>query len=209
MPSLNWLMKLDTSVRNDPYFQIGRHRKAITEDHYTLTIYLISLGVELIQFLRISKTFFEDISSWELKSGQTLSAEDRIRKPQGTSTKIALANTIQHYNSQSLQGLLDMINYDNLEIHYFFHLPLSLAARHHSLTAQCQRQYLKTRKKFLAPSGALIAIPTYYWPTPTFSDLACRPLYNNIGLSLSEPLQLYQKQSLDSSAGYMYTLCAR
>ena len=34
------------------------------------------------------------------------------------------------------------------------------------------------------------------------------PLYDNIGLSLfvSEPLQLYQKQSLDSSAGYMYTL---
>ena len=57
-------------------------------------------------------------------------------------------------------------------------------------------------------SGALIAIPTYYWPSthPTFSDLAFLPLYNNIGLSLSEPLQLYQKQSLDSSAGYMYTL---
>ena len=34
-------------------------------------------------------------------------------------------------------------------------------------------------------------------------------LDNNIGLSLSEPLQLYQKQSLDSSAGYIYTLCAR
>ena len=31
-------------------------------------------------------------------------------------------------------------------------------------------------------------------------------LDNNIGLSLSEPLQLYQKQSLDSYAGYMYTL---
>ena len=33
----------------------------------------------------------------------------------------------------------------------------------------------------LAPSGALIAIPTYYWPSathPTFSDLACVPLYN-------------------------------
>ena len=28
----------------------------------------------------------------------------------------------------------------------------------------------------------------------------------NTGLSLSEPLQLYQGQSLDSSAGYMYTL---
>ena len=28
----------------------------------------------------------------------------------------------------------------------------------------------------------------------------------NTGLSLSEPLQLYQRQSLDSSAGYMYTL---
>ena len=44
---------------------------------------------------------------------------------------------------------------------------------------------------------------------PTFSDLACRPLYNNIGFSLSEPLQLYEKQSLDSCAGYTYTLCER
>ena len=34
-------------------------------------------------------------------------------------------------------------------------------------------------------------------------------LDNNIGLSLSEPIQLFQKQSVDSSAGYMYTLCAR
>ena len=31
-------------------------------------------------------------------------------------------------------------------------------------------------------------------------------LDNNIGLSLSESLQLYQRQSLDSPAGYMYTL---
>ena len=54
----------------------------------------------------------------------------------------------------------------------------------------------------LAPSGALIAIPTYYWPIPTFSDNT--PVLNT-GLSLSEPLQLYQGQSLDSSAGFMYT----
>ena len=44
---------------------------------------------------------------------------------------------------------------------------------------------------------------------PTFSDIACRLSYNIIGLSLSEQLQLYQKQSLDSSAGYMYSLCER
>ena len=44
---------------------------------------------------------------------------------------------------------------------------------------------------------------------PTLSDLACLPLYNNIGLSLSEPKQLYKKQSLESSAGYMYTIFAR
>ena len=49
-----------------------------------------------------------------------------------------------------------------------------------------------------------MAIPTYYGPTST-------PLFQitpvlNTGLSLSEPLQLYQRQSLDSSAGYMYTL---
>ena len=61
----------------------------------------------------------------------------------------------------------------------------------------------------LAPSGALIAIPdlllTHH---PTFFQIT-PVLKNNIELSLSEPLQLYQKQSLDSSAGYMYTLCAR
>merc|ERR1711949_10687 len=42
-------------------------------------------------------------------------------------------------------------------------------------------------------------------PTPLFQ---ITPVLNT-GLSLSEPLQLYQKQSLDSSAGYMYTLCAK
>ena len=54
----------------------------------------------------------------------------------------------------------------------------------------------------LAPSGALIAIPTYLWYAttithPTFSDT----LWS--WLSLSNPLQLYQRQSLDSSAGNM------
>ena len=41
----------------------------------------------------------------------------------------------------------------------------------------------------LAPSGALVAIPTYYWSTTTqfFSNT---PVLNT-GLSLSEPLQLY------------------
>ena len=34
--------------------------------------------------------------------------------------------------------------------------------------------------------------------------LSCSVHDNNIGLSLSEPLQLYQRQSLDSPAGYMY-----
>ena len=43
---------------------------------------------------------------------------------------------------------------------------------------------------------------------PTFSDIACRLSYNIIGLSLSEQLELYQKQSLDLSAGYIYILCA-
>ena len=55
----------------------------------------------------------------------------------------------------------------------------------------------------LAPSGALIAIPTYYWSsTPLFQ---ITPVLNT-GFSLSEPQQLYERQSLDSSAGYMYTL---
>ena len=41
----------------------------------------------------------------------------------------------------------------------------------------------------LAPSGALIAIPTYYWySTPLFQ---ITPVLNT-GLSLSEPLQLYK-----------------
>ena len=56
----------------------------------------------------------------------------------------------------------------------------------------------------LAPSGALIAIPTYYWsPPPHFFRYT--PVLNT-GLSLTE---LYQRQSLDSSAGNMYTFCAR
>ena len=47
----------------------------------------------------------------------------------------------------------------------------------------------------LAPSGALIAIPTYYWPTST--STSTHPLFQitsvlNTGLSLSEPLQLYK-----------------
>ena len=42
---------------------------------------------------------------------------------------------------------------------------------------------------FLAPSGALIAIPTYYWySTPLFQIT----LVLNTGLSLSEPLKLYK-----------------
>ena len=50
----------------------------------------------------------------------------------------------------------------------------------------------------LAPSGALIAIPAYNW-------YSTQPLFQitsvlNTGLSLSEPLQLYQGQSLDLSA---------
>ena len=47
----------------------------------------------------------------------------------------------------------------------------------------------KQTNTFLAPSGALIAIPTYYWPsTPLFQ---ITPVLNT-GLSLSEPLQLYK-----------------
>ena len=51
---------------------------------------------------------------------------------------------------------------------------------------------------FLAPSGALIAIPTYYWYS-THPLFQITPVLNT-GLSLSEPLQLYQGQSLDLSA---------
>ena len=84
-----------------------------------------------------------------------------------------------------------------------------------------RHQYFRSFCLFFFPSFYLsifvfvhlclfLATPTYYWsPAPTFSDLACRPLYNNTGISLFVPLQPYQKQSLDSSAGYMYTLCAR
>ena len=42
---------------------------------------------------------------------------------------------------------------------------------------------------FLAPSGALIAIPTYYWSTTPLFQIT--PVLNT-GLSLSEPLQLYK-----------------
>ena len=44
---------------------------------------------------------------------------------------------------------------------------------------------------FLAPSGALIAIPTYYWYS-THPLFQITPVLNT-GLSLSEPLQLYKK----------------
>ena len=44
----------------------------------------------------------------------------------------------------------------------------------------------------LAPSGALIAIPTYYWPTSTSTPLFQITPVLNTGLSLSEPLQLYK-----------------
>ena len=66
----------------------------------------------------------------------------------------------------------------------------------HQNTHNCKPYYT------LAPSGALIAIPTYYWSTTThfFSNT---PVLNT---GLSEPQQLYHMQSLDSSAGYMYTL---
>ena len=40
----------------------------------------------------------------------------------------------------------------------------------------------------LAPSGALIAIPTYYWSTTTPPPLFQTTLVLNTGLSLSEPL---------------------
>ena len=43
----------------------------------------------------------------------------------------------------------------------------------------------------LAPSGALIAIPTYYWSTTTTPLFQITPVLNT-GLSLSEPLQLYK-----------------
>ena len=43
----------------------------------------------------------------------------------------------------------------------------------------------------LAPSGALIAIPTYYWPTSSTPLFQITPVLNT-GLSLSEPLQLYK-----------------
>ena len=60
-----------------------------------------------------------------------------------------------------------------------------------------KHQQLKLEKAkviLLAPSGALIAIPTYYWPS---TNTTTTPLFQitpvlNTGLSLSEPLQLYK-----------------
>ena len=46
---------------------------------------------------------------------------------------------------------------------------------------------------------------TYYWTNTTYHLFRYTPVLNT-GLSLSEPLQIYQRQSLDSSASYMYTL---
>ena len=53
---------------------------------------------------------------------------------------------------------------------------------------------LNDQMPLLAPSGALIAIPTYYWPstsTTTTHFFRYTPVLNT-GLSLSEPLQLYK-----------------
>ena len=57
-----------------------------------------------------------------------------------------------------------------------------------------QTHHMYSHIYLLAPSGALIAIPTYYWPS---TSTTTTPLFQitpvlNTGLSLSEPLQLYK-----------------
>ena len=52
--------------------------------------------------------------------------------------------------------------------------------------------YVRWTPILLAPSGALIAIPTYYWPSSTTTPLFQITPVLNTGLSLSEPLQLYK-----------------
>ena len=58
----------------------------------------------------------------------------------------------------------------------------NIIATHRMLTLAKKHLHVTSLPPILlAPSGALIAIPTYYWPSsthPTFSDLACLPLYN-------------------------------
>ena len=81
------------------------------------------------------------------------------------------------------------------------------------------KMYIFTFQIFQAKKCALSLIISSVRSSNSHPDLLLtqhhhHPLFQitpvlNTGLSLSEPLQLYQGQSLDSSAGYMYTLCAR
>ena len=59
------------------------------------------------------------------------------------------------------------------------------------LSASSILAQLNHEQHFLAPSGALIAIPTYYRPTHHHPLFQITPVLNT-GLSLSGPLQLYK-----------------
>ena len=88
-------------------------------------------------------------------------------------------------------------------------------SRTHTIHAKC------IFKRFLAFNGDLLLLTFNHFffssvrSSNSHPDLLViqHPLFQitpvlNTGLSLSEPLQKFQGQSLDSSAGYMYTLCA-
>ena len=76
----------------------------------------------------------------------------------------------------------------NCQLITFLHRASCLLMRESDLLLRFRTS--SPHQNLLAPSGALIAIPTYYWSTPP-------PLFQitpvlNTGLSLSEPLQLYK-----------------
>ena len=87
--------------------------------------------------------------------------------------------------------ILSLLNSCHQFLYLFILLGLVVVSWKPALKPKWVKKNLSSKKHvLLAPSGALIAIPTYYWPSST-------PLFQitpvlNTGLSLSEPLQLYK-----------------
>ena len=116
--------------------------------------------------------------------------------------------------SSSSYLILEAINYYYYSILLFLYFILVLSLSKTSKNNQTEsclisQLFLSTfnssvRISYSHPVPDLLVLHHHHHPLFQITPL----LNNNIGLSLSEPLQLYQKQSLDSSAGYMYTICA-
>ena len=79
---------------------------------------------------------------------------------------------------------------------------IPLPAKYYSLKNGIEIQIRRFFVSSVRSSNSHPDLLLTHHPTPLFQ---ITPVLDT-GLSLSEPLQLYQRQSLDSFAGYMYTL---